>query len=180
MSYWAIKRILYFVSLNPSRHCFQKGRERAQGKLWRLLHKFWLPTLQVCIFYVFLVKGKLCKFHSPSSFSRGTLGGSLRSPEEVEGNEGFPPQPEKDLESPSSTPLEDLAVSHDSRVMTSSPSPCAWRHEFPWSFHCKPLFSEPYGLKRVLWLWFKKGGGGGEAPGRWSLNAVKCCHFQAL
>ena len=29
--------------------------------------------------------------------------------------------PEKDLERPSSTPLEDLAVSHDSRVMTSSP-----------------------------------------------------------
>ena len=32
----------------------------------------------------------------------GTLGSSLRSPAEVEGNEGFPPQPEKDLESPSS------------------------------------------------------------------------------
>ena len=62
---------------------------------------------------------------------RGTVGSSLRSPAEVEGNEGFPPQPEKDLESPSSTPLEDLAVSHDSRVMTSSSSPCAWRHEFP-------------------------------------------------
>ena len=62
---------------------------------------------------------------------RGTLGSSLRSPAEVEGNEGFPPQPEKDLESPSSTPLEDLAVSHDSRVMTSSPSPCAWRPDFP-------------------------------------------------
>ena len=62
---------------------------------------------------------------------RGTVGSSLRSAAEVEGNEGFPPQPEKDLESPSSTPLEDLATSHDSRVMTSSPSPCAWRHEFP-------------------------------------------------
>ena len=24
-----------------------------------------------------------------------------------------------------------LPVSHDSRVMTSSSSPCAWRHEFP-------------------------------------------------
>ena len=36
---------------------------------------------------------------------RGTVGSSLRSPAEVEGNEGFPPQPEKDLESPSSTPL---------------------------------------------------------------------------
>ena len=62
---------------------------------------------------------------------RGTLGSSLRSPAEVEGNEGFPPQPEKDLESPSSTPLEDLAASHDSRVMTSSPSPCAWRPDLP-------------------------------------------------
>ena len=30
---------------------------------------------------------------------RGTVGRSLRSPAEVEGNEGFPPQPEKDLES---------------------------------------------------------------------------------
>ena len=56
---------------------------------------------------------------------RGTLGSFLRSPAEVEGNEGFPPQPKKELESPSSTPLEDLAASHDSRVMTSSPSPCA-------------------------------------------------------
>ena len=62
---------------------------------------------------------------------RGTAGSSLRSPAEVEGNEGFLPQPEKDLESPSSTPLEDLAVSHDSRVMTSSPSPCAWRPDLP-------------------------------------------------
>ena len=29
------------------------------------------------------------------------------------------------------TPLEDLAASHDSRVMTSSPSPRAWRPDFP-------------------------------------------------
>ena len=36
---------------------------------------------------------------------RGTLGSSLRSPAEGEGNEGFPPPPDKDLESPSSTPL---------------------------------------------------------------------------
>ena len=42
-------------------------------------------------------------------------------PAEVEGNEGFPPPPEKDLESPSSTRLEALVISHDSRVMTSSP-----------------------------------------------------------
>ena len=34
---------------------------------------------------------------------RGTLGSSLRSPAEGEVNEGFPPPPDKDLESPSST-----------------------------------------------------------------------------
>ena len=38
---------------------------------------------------------------------RGTLGSYLRSPAEGEGNEGFPPPPEKDLESPSSTRLEE-------------------------------------------------------------------------
>ena len=37
---------------------------------------------------------------------RGTLGSSLRSPAEGEGNEGFPPPPEKELESPSSMRLE--------------------------------------------------------------------------
>ena len=40
---------------------------------------------------------------------RGTQGSSLRSPAEVEGNEGFPPQPEKELESQSSTLLNALA-----------------------------------------------------------------------
>jgi len=44
---------------------------------------------------------------------RGTLGSSLRSPAEGEGNEGFPPPPEKDLESPSSTRLEVLIPSLD-------------------------------------------------------------------
>ena len=39
---------------------------------------------------------------------RGTLGSSLRSPAEVEGNEGFPPPLEKDLYSPSSKCLEAL------------------------------------------------------------------------
>ena len=34
-----------------------------------------------------------------------------------------PPPPEKDLESPSSTHLEALVPSHDSRAMTRSPSP---------------------------------------------------------
>ena len=62
---------------------------------------------------------------------RGTLGSSLRTPAEVEGNEGFPPQPEKYLESPSSTHLEALVLSHDSRAMKRSPSPRAWRPDFP-------------------------------------------------
>ena len=60
-----------------------------------------------------------------------TLGSFLRSPAEVGVNEGFPLQPEKDLESPSSTRLEALVPSHDSRTMTRSFSPRAWRHDFP-------------------------------------------------
>ena len=62
---------------------------------------------------------------------RGTLGSSLRSPAEGEGHEGFPPAPEKDLESPSSTRLQALVPSRDSRAITRSPSPCAWRSDFP-------------------------------------------------
>ena len=62
---------------------------------------------------------------------KGTLGSSLRSQAEVEGKEGFPPQPEKDLESSSSTCLEALVPSHDSRAMTRSPSPRARRPDFP-------------------------------------------------
>ena len=62
---------------------------------------------------------------------RGTLGSSLRSPAEVEGNEGFPPQPEKDLESPSSTRLEALVPSHYSRATTRSSSLRAGRPDFP-------------------------------------------------
>ena len=62
---------------------------------------------------------------------RGTLGSSLRSPAEGEGNEGFPPPPDKDLESPSSTRLEALVPSRDSRARTRSPSPRAWRPDFP-------------------------------------------------
>ena len=53
-----------------------------------------------------------------ASSLRGTLGSSLRSPAEVEGNEGFPPQLEKDLESPSLTRFEALVPYHDSRAMT--------------------------------------------------------------
>ena len=66
--------------------------------------------------------------HSPL---RGTLGSFLRSPAEVGGNEGFPLQPEKDIESPSSTRLEALVPSRDSRARTRTPSPCAWRPDFP-------------------------------------------------
>ena len=56
---------------------------------------------------------------------------SLRSPAQVEGTQGFLPQPEKDLERPSSTRLEARFPSHDSRAMTRSPSPLAWRPDFP-------------------------------------------------
>ena len=62
---------------------------------------------------------------------RGTLGSSLRSPAEGEGNEGFPPPPEKNLDSPSSTRLQALVPSRDSRARTRSPSPRAWRPDFP-------------------------------------------------
>ena len=62
---------------------------------------------------------------------RGTLRSSLRSATEVEGNEGFPPQPERDLKSPSSTRLEALVPSHNSRAMTHYLSPRAWRPDFP-------------------------------------------------
>ena len=57
---------------------------------------------------------------------RGTLGSSLRSSAEGEGHQGFPPPPDKDLESPSSTRLEALVPSRDSRARTRSPSPRAW------------------------------------------------------
>ena len=56
---------------------------------------------------------------------------SLRSPAQVEGTQGFLPQPDKDLERPSSTRLEARFPCHDSRAMTRSPSPLAWRPDFP-------------------------------------------------
>ena len=62
---------------------------------------------------------------------RGTLGSSLKSLAEVEGNDGFLLQHEKDLESPSSTCLEALVPSQDSRAMTRSPSPRPRRPDFP-------------------------------------------------
>ena len=48
-------------------------------------------------------------------------------PAEGEGHEGFPPPPE----GPSSTRLEALVPSRDSRARTRSPSPRAWRPDFP-------------------------------------------------
>src|SRR5574340_586585 len=55
----------------------------------------------------------------------------LRSPAQVEGTQGFLPQPGKDLERPSSTRLEARVPSHGSGAMTRSPSPLAWRPDFP-------------------------------------------------
>ena len=54
----------------------------------------------------------------------------MRSPAHVEGPQGFLPQPEKDLKSPSSTRVEALVPYHDSRAMTHSPSQRAWRLDF--------------------------------------------------
>ena len=62
---------------------------------------------------------------------RATMRSPLRSPAQVEGTQGFLPQPGKDLERPSSTRLEARVPSHGSRAMTSSPSPLAWRPDFP-------------------------------------------------
>src|SRR5574341_696297 len=45
----------------------------------------------------------------------------LRSPAQVEGSQGFLPQPEKDLERPSSTRLEARFPYQDSRAMTRPP-----------------------------------------------------------
>ena len=70
------------------------------------------------------ISGQLTQWLYLSSFP-------LRSPAEGEGNEGFPPPLEKDLESLSSTRLEALVPSRDSRAMTRSPSPRAWRPDFP-------------------------------------------------
>ena len=56
---------------------------------------------------------------------------TLRSPAQVEGTQGFLPQPGKDLERPSSTRLEARVHSHGSGAMTRSPWPLAWRPDFP-------------------------------------------------
>ena len=46
-------------------------------------------------------------------------------------NHSFVPQPEKELESSSSTRLEAQFPYHDLRAMTRSPLPRAWRPDFP-------------------------------------------------
>ena len=55
----------------------------------------------------------------------------LRSPAQVEGSQGVLPQPEKDLERPSSTRLEARFPYHGSGAVTRSFSPLAWRPDFP-------------------------------------------------
>src|SRR5574340_230572 len=62
---------------------------------------------------------------------RATVRSPLRSPAQVEGTQGFLPQPGKDLESPSSTRLEARFPYPGSGAMTRSPSPLAWRPDFP-------------------------------------------------
>src|SRR5574342_734492 len=62
---------------------------------------------------------------------RATMRSPLRSPAQVEGTQGFLPQPEKDLERPFSTRLEARFPYHGSEAMTRSPSPLAWRPDFP-------------------------------------------------
>ena len=47
------------------------------------------------------------------------------------GTQGFLPQPGKALERPSSTLLEARFPYHGSGAMTRSPSPLAWRPDFP-------------------------------------------------
>src|SRR5574337_1214879 len=58
---------------------------------------------------------------------RATMRSPLRSPAQVEGTQGFLPQPGKDFERPSSTRLEARFPYHGSGAMTRSPSPLAWR-----------------------------------------------------
>src|SRR5574338_202529 len=62
---------------------------------------------------------------------RATMRSPLRSPAQVQGTQGFLPQPGKALERPSSTRLEARFPYHGSGAMTRSPSPLAWRPDFP-------------------------------------------------
>ena len=62
---------------------------------------------------------------------RATMRSPLRSPAQGEGTQGFLPQPGKAVERPSSTRLEARVPYHGSGAMTRSPSPLAWRPDFP-------------------------------------------------
>ena len=63
--------------------------------------------------------------------SRATTTSPLRSPAQVEGSQGSLPQPEKDLERPSSTRLEARFPYQDSRAMPSFPSQLEWKQRSP-------------------------------------------------
>ena len=71
-----------------------------------------------------------CPQGSEHVTNNGALRIYLRSPAQVQGTQGFLLRPEKDLESPSAR-LEARFPYHDSRAKTRSPSPCAWRPDFP-------------------------------------------------
>ena len=73
--------------------------------------------------------GNMCFQFSREEFT--TMRSPLRSPAQVEGTQGFLPQPGKALERPSSTRLEARFPYHGSGAMTRSPSPLAWRPDFP-------------------------------------------------
>ena len=77
------------------------------------------------------LKNLLMKAKEDSWLLRATVRSPLRSPAQVEGTQGFLPQPGKDLERPSSTRLEARLRYHGSGAMTRSPSPLAWRPDFP-------------------------------------------------
>ena len=74
--------------------------------------------------------------------------------------------PEKDLESHSSMRLEALVPSRDSRAMTRSPSPCAWRPDFPGTTREQGFLSASrWGPAQSLW---------GPAPGEADRPAWPC------
>ena len=76
-----------------------------------------------------MVNPKLGQLVFPLKHHHG-IQNPLRSPAQVAGSQGFLPQPEKDLERPSSTRLEARFPYYDLRVKTRSPSPFAWRPDF--------------------------------------------------
>src|SRR5574341_2231116 len=72
----------------------------------------------------------------------------LRSPAQVARSQGFLPQPEKDLERPSSTRLEARFPYHDSRALTRSPPPSTrMETRLPWRPTRGSLTSPSYLLR---------------------------------